>query len=844
MLWRLSLKYAQLQKGNEMNEQPYRVLACAIVIATMCALSSFADEKVMLSANDEQAYIAAYSNWAYLSRVNEEAGIPPFGEPPSRSDYQGYSSKQLISDFLETSSKQEAQRLWLDKVSSSSPSDLTANRDSYVADNNARTSAAQREKQRLLQESYARTMRQAEIESSLNAIAEKHGVDRTMAIGEERRAVLAGEIDGHLLWLGSHNLIAGASIGADQLWPSNSTPWTAASTGLGLTGADVTLGMWEAEGAVLESHGEFQGRVIQVDQNPTNPIPAHYHATGVAGTIGAGGVYELSWLAPGKLARGVAYDAFIDAYDINEFASEIFLALAGTDSTPGIRLSNHSYGFRAGWQYNLRGQGEWSWWGPFNAVVDPKYGWYTPDLADGLGSTQLDALLSEDATRHLLVYSAGNDRLSGPGSATNYWYYYLGTWYPITNPDPASRQWFNGDGDSYGFDTILPPGTSKNVMTIGSVLDVFHTVGNQTNWGYSTGTVVTVSSWSAAGPTDDGRIKPDVVAVGEADPAARNMAALVTTHHSAVDALQYQSGTSYAAPAVTAGLGLMLQRRSELFPELDPETDALRGSTLKALAIHTADNIGDPGPSFTTGWGLFNAVSLVRQIELDAFRGRGTHIKELYLNVNSALTWRVFSDGTEPLKVTIAWSDPAGDPPQSLILDNPHPMLVNNLDLTIENDAHTYTWMPWVLNPDLTNKSEAARATAASTGYDDRNNVEQVYISEPDQGYYRITVSHSGGLPAGQSPSAQWVSVVSSGDIPLPPRVSKVEMAPSGGETLLTFESDPGAYLVLETAADLNLAQAWAGVGQLVTESTSSTVLVDADSETRFWRLRRAFAEQ
>jgi hypothetical protein len=285
---------------------------------------------------------------------------------------------------------------------------------------------------------------------------------------------------------------------------------------------------------------------------------------------------------------------------------------------------------------------------------------------------------------------------------------------------------------------------------------------------------------------------------------------------------------------------LGLQRRSQLFPNLEPDTDDWRGSTLKALAIHTADNVGDPGPSYTTGWGLFNAVSLVRQIELDAFDGRGTHIKELFLDVGESISWRVHSDGTEPLKVTIAWSDPAGDPPTDvIILDDPTPMLVNNLNLTIQNEAQTQTWMPWILNPDLTNKTEAARSAAATTGYDDRNNVEQVYIAEPAEGYYLITVAHAGGHGGGPSPTGQWVSVISSGDIPLPPRSTELALKPSGDEILLTFDCDPGAYLLVETTTDLNDPQTWDTVGQVVTESVTNAVLVETDGEVRFWRLRR-----
>lgn len=67
----------------------------------------------------------------------------------------------------------------------------------------------------------------------------------------------------------------------------------------------------------------------------------------------------------------------------------------------------------------------------------------------------------------------------------------------------------------------------------------------------------------------------------------------------------------------------------------------------------------------------------------------------------------------------------------------------------METEDGTQVFMPWVLNPDLTNKSAVARSAPATTGYDDRNNVEQVVIPAPTPGLYRIVVIHSGGLPGG-----------------------------------------------------------------------------------------------
>lgn len=837
--WRWFLVYP-LQKRRAMQKYTASVTWLVCLLVGVASTWSHASDGITLSPADEQAYLSAQAAWERLAKVHEDAGIPQPGDPPKRENFIDYSAQRVEAAEQDITDSIKAEAHWQQRVNVARPYLRTLVRPDNAEAQDHRTKLARQEKARLLEIADERFIRQPQIEAELNAIAARHGVSRVLEVGEETSITLSGEIDGHLLWIGSLNQIAGASISADELWPTNTVPWPSSSTGLDLTGSNVVLGMWEpANSAVRESHGEFQGRVIQVDQKPTNPIPLHYHPTGVAGTMAAGGVFSFISPGSGTLARGVAYQANVESYDLALFSTEIADATAGTTNMPGIRLSNHSYGRVAGWRFDIPAPGLWSWWGFFDVLEDFTFGWYTPDLQDGTGSTQLDTFLSEEATRHLLIYAAGNGRLVGPGSPTNY-YFLVGTnWFLIQNPSSGSRLWFNGDGGTYGFDTVLPPGTAKNVLTVGSVRDVYHVIGGQTNWGYSTSSVVSVSLWSAAGPTDDGRIKPDVVAVGEADQNVRGFPALVTPHHAANDAFQYQDGTSYAAPAITAGIGLGLQRRSQFFPNLEPDIDDWRGSTLKALAIHTADTVGDLGPSYTTGWGLFNAVSLVRQIERDAFDGRGTHIKELFLDVDESISWRVYSDGTAPLKVTIAWSDPAGGPPLSLIVDHPTPMLVNNLDLVIQNESQTQTWMPWILNPDLTNKTEAARSAAARTGYDDRNNVEQVYIAEPEEGLYLITVAHAGGHSGGPVPIGQWVSVITSGDIPLSPQSTALNLAPAGDEILLTFDCDPGAYLFLETTTDMNDPQSWGLIGQLVTESVTNAVLVETDGEIRFWRLRR-----
>lgn len=99
-----------------------------------------------------------------------------------------------------------------------------------------------------------------------------------------------------------------------------------------------------------------------------------------------------------------------------------------------------------------------------------------------------------------------------------------------------------------------------------------------------------------------------------------------------------------------------------------------------------------------------------------------------------------------------------------------------------------------------------------------------------------IVVTHSGGLPGGLAPSAQWASLQTSGDTPLPPVFTAIEASPSGTNMLLTFTADPGAYFHLLTSTNL---VNWQTNATVKAEAVTNSVLVAAPDPYRFWLLRR-----
>jgi len=490
----------------------------------------------------------------------------------------------------------------------------------------------------------------------------------------------------------------------------------------------------------------------------------------------------------------------------------------------------------------------WVWYGGGGQgdVVDPKFGRYTaaqPGFDDGC--VDLDNFVHNDAPHHLPVYSCGNDRGEGPGDIdlrvngliTPTFFVPAGGSFQSRNKFLFPRDYV--DGDEGGYDSLSTPGTAKNVLTVGACLDVAS--GSQP--GFAPGVTVTPAEFSGAGPTDDGRLKPDLVAVGDVSPTVRSAVGVpVTTSLVSADfngqySDEFARGTSFAAPAVTGGIGLMLQRREQLYPNLAPE-DRWLSSTLKALAINGCDDAGSPGPDYRLGHGLFNAATSVAQVEEDHGGGRGSQIKEFTLQDGESVSWFVEVDASKPLSITAAWVDPAGPgQPASGTPDITTPALVNNIDIKIENVSTGQVLLPWVLNPDLSGESVALRQAPATRGTDAVNNVERISEAFPVPGTYEVTVTHSGAVSG--TATAQEVSVVSTNAVPVMAEINSIEVSPVQDEFIITYTSDPGAHYMIESSTTLQ--GAWSDEGTTIANGVSNTIMVNTQTNDarRFWRLKR-----
>ena len=275
-----------------------------------------------------------------------------------------------------------------------------------------------------------------------------------------------------------------------------------------------------------------------------------------------------------------------------------------------------------------------------------------------------------------------------------------------------------------GFKTVLGGYQSaKNVLTVGA-----------------TDVRSVIASFSSRGPVRDGRVKPEIMSQGVF------MASTWTSN-----SYSYNNGTSMAAPGVSGGLALLVQRYRQLNAGANP-----KNGLTKAILVNGADDKGNSGPDFRYGFGRLNLVRSLAMLE-----GNTSFNSTVANSVTNTHTITVPANSAK-LKVLVYWQDP----PAAVMASH---TLVNDIDLEVFTPS-SFTIYPAVLDTLPANVNNLA-----VSGTDHINNIEQVEIDNPAAGNYDLKII---GNAITQNPSQEYFLVYD-----IIPR-SLVLTNPVGGEKL------------------------------------------------------------
>ena len=500
----------------------------------------------------------------------------------------------------------------------------------------------------------------------------------------------------------------GARVAA-SVDPLNASPYS-------LTGNGVTILVFD--GGQVDTHIDFGTRIIENDASAFSG-----HATHVAGTVGGSGANSNGTNSAGQANNGIAnqWAGMAPAVNIRSFgnvggAAAMYNGGAEINNdfptaiNNGIDLATMSLGHNAyRWNPPACGQlGDYS-----NTAIT------------------VDNIVNGSINNQQLIFfqAAGNER----GVASN------GTIAACGN-----------------YTSISSPATAKNSIAVGAINSNDNSIAWFTSWG----------------PTDDGRLKPDITAPGCQTTGDNGLTSpdRFTVLIGGVQTLiqngyNNKCGTSMATPVASGSASLLIE-----------QWQSTRGAnslplphTVKAILVHTATDLGNPGPDYQFGWGALNASAAVDLVIADDSE---TLIHVDQVDTGQTDTYSVDSDGVSPIEVTLVWDDP----PATALTS---PSLINDLDVWLKDPSGS-VYQPFVLDP-------VNPANNATTGNDSINNVERIVSPISMEGKWWVTVN-STTVPQGP----QQYTLITSEPTPKPGRC----------DPLFPMGVYPGFYRQLYTTTD------------------------------------------
>lgn len=251
-----------------------------------------------------------------------------------------------------------------------------------------------------------------------------------------------------------------------------------------------------------------------------------------------------------------------------------------------------------------------------------------------------------------------------------------------------------------------------------------------------------IANFSSCGPTDDGRIKPELVVPG-AGIVSANADNNVSSNNCNTRTM---SGTSMAAPGAAGFAALVRQYFSDgFYPSgmasaadgFVPSAALVRGSLVHSAVALNANTM----PSNCHAWGrilLENALYFPGDTQKLWVRDEPTGFPMGSINESISISFTVHG-GAVPFKATLAWTDYPSTPAA-----NPH--INNDIDLEVAGPLGTY----------YGNVFGGGQSKLGGSA-DRINTLEQVLVKQPLPGDYTVTV-RSFNVPNGPQPYALIIS--------------------------------------------------------------------------------------